>query len=247
MNKRQLIEEIKKIKRKVEELEKSRPIHSPKVAMMQELEDLEEELNAKKKMLSEIENTREIFEWKERVKAERKEKNGFFLFHPQSPIPLEERERFEELDYYPLNPNYRFDLQLHEHDEKEVVKMVYTKGNEQDFLRWGEFRFRISDQEQILQAYKNDSTEDKLFIPFKDETSGKETYGAGRYIDLDSERHHTSEERWILDFNKAYNPWCVYSEAYTCPFVPPENWLKVPIRAGEKNYPLKRREGVNNG
>lgn len=241
MNKEELSEEIKKIERKVEELKKSRPVHSPKVSMMQELEDLEEELNAKKKMLSEIENTREISEWKKRVKTEREEKDKFFLLHPQSPIPFEERKRFKGLQCYPPNPNYRFELELHEHDEKRVVKMAYTKGNEQDFLRWGEFQFRISDQKQVLQAYKSNPDEDRLFIPFKDETSGKETYGAGRYIDLELERDHTSEERWILDFNKAYNPWCVYSEAYTCPFVPPENWLKVPIRAGEKSHSLKSK------
>ncbi len=124
--------------------------------------------------------------------------------------------------------------------------MAYTKGNEQEFLRWGEFQFRISNQEQVLQAYKSNPDEDKLFIPFKDETSGKETYGAGRYIDLEPERDLTLERRWILDFNNAYNPWCVYSEAYICPFIPPENWFKVPIRAGEKNYPLKSEEGINN-
>ena len=76
MNKKQLIEEIKKIKRKVEELKKSRPIHSPKVSMMQELEDLEEKLNAKKKMFSKTKNTMEISEWKERLEREREEKEG---------------------------------------------------------------------------------------------------------------------------------------------------------------------------
>jgi len=133
-------------------------------------------------------------------------------------------------------------------DPDEMYKMpnVVKYLNEQDFLRWGEFQFRISGQEQILQAYKNNPIEDRLFIPFKDETSGKETYSAGRYIDLEPERDRTPEGRWILDFNKAYNPWCVYSEAYTCPFVPLENWLKVPIRAGEKNYSLKSKRGVNN-
>jgi uncharacterized protein (DUF1684 family) len=238
MNKEELIEEIKEIERKIEELKKSLPIHSPKVPMMQELEDLEEKLNAKKKMLRKTENAMEISEWKECLEREREEKNKFFLLHPQSPVPFEERKRLKGLDYYPLNPNYRFELELHEHDEKKVVKMAYTKGDEQEFLRWGEFQFRVSGQEQILQAYKSNSEEDRLFIPFKDETSGRETYGAGRYIDLEPERDRPAERKWILDFNRAYNPWCVYSEAYTCPFVPRENWLKAPIRAGEKNYPL---------
>lgn len=154
---------------------------------------------------------------------------------------FEERKRFKELDYYSPNPNYHFELEIHEHEGKKMVKMAYTKGNEHDFLRWGEFQFRVSGQKQFLQAYKSNPIEDKLFIPSKDGTSGKETYGAGRYIDLESERDRTPEGKWILDFNKAYNPWCAYSETYTCPFVPPENWLKIPIYAGEKNYPLKSK------
>ncbi len=239
MNKKQLTEEIKEIERKVEELKGSVPVHSPKVSMMQELENLEEKLNAKKKMLKKI--TMEISEWKERLEREREEKDKFFSLHPQSPIPFEEREKFKKLDYYPPNPNYRLKLELHEHEEKKTVKMAYTRGNEQKFLRWGEFQFKIEDQEQFLQAYKSNPEEEKLFVPFKDKTSGKETYGAGRYIDLESERDHIADRKWILDFNKAYNPWCVYSEAYTCPFVPPENQLNVPIHAGEKNYPLKSK------
>ena len=117
--------------------------------------------------------------------------------------------------------------------------MAYIKGNEQDFLRCGEFRFKIGGKEQALQVYKSNPQEAMLFIPFKDATSGRETYGAGRYLDLEPERDRTAGGKWILDFNQAYNSWCVYSEAYTCPFVPIENWLKVPILVGEKNYPLK--------
>jgi uncharacterized protein (DUF1684 family) len=117
--------------------------------------------------------------------------------------------------------------------------MAYTKGQEQDFLRWGEFRFKVGDREQTIQAYKSDPAEERLFILFRDATSGKETYGGGRYLDLESDRDQTAEGKWILDFNKAYNPWCVYSENYTCPLVPPENQLEIPIYAGEKNYPLK--------
>ncbi|MGM0382652.1 MAG: DUF1684 domain-containing protein [Thermodesulfobacteriota bacterium] len=75
----------------------------------------------------------------------------------------------------------------------------------------------------------------------KDLTSGKETYGAGRYLDLDYQRDHTPEGKWLLDLNRAYNPWCAYSKNYVCPFVPIENWLKVPVNGGEKNYDLERR------
>jgi uncharacterized protein (DUF1684 family) len=177
--------------------------------------------------------------WEANLERERGGNDVFFAEHGQSPIPPQDRLRFKGLEYYPPDPSYRFELELHEHPEKQVVRMAYTKGNAQDFIRWGEFRFNIGGKEQALQAYKSAAWEEMLFIPFKDATSGKETYGAGRYIDLEPDRDSTPEGKWILDFNRAYNPWCVYSEDYTCPFVPTENWLQVPIHAGEKNYPLK--------
>jgi uncharacterized protein (DUF1684 family) len=180
----------------------------------------------------------EISQWKTNLERARQRKDAFFAQHWQSPVPLQDRPRFKGLEYYPPDPTYRFELELHEHPEKQIVRMAYTKGNEQDFLRWGEFRFKIGGKEQALQAHKSSREEDTLFVPFKDKTSGKETYGAGRYLDLKPERDHTRDGKWILDFNQAYNPWCVYSEAYTCPYVPIENWLKVAILAGEKNYPL---------
>ena len=184
-----------------------------------------------------------ISEWKEKLERERKEKDEFFAVHWQSPIPAEERAKFRGLVYYPPDPDYRFELELHEHRDKKMLKIEDTGGNMRDFLRWGEFRFKVGNEECILQAYKSDPREERLFIPFKDATSGKETYGAGRYIDLEYERDRTPEGKWILDFNKAYNPWCAYSKNYVCPFVPPENWLKVPIRAGEKKYVKERGEG----
>jgi uncharacterized protein (DUF1684 family) len=178
----------------------------------------------------------EISEWKAKLEREREMKDRFFAEHWQSPIPSKDRMGFKGLDYFAPDPAYRFELELHEHEEKRVVRMAYTKGQERDFLRWGEFRFKVSDKEQAVQAYKSDPAEERLFILFRDATSGKETYGAGRYLDLEPDRDQTAEGKWILDFNKAYNPWCVYSEGYTCPVVPLENWLQVPMRAGERNY-----------
>ena len=185
------------------------------------------------------ETVMEMSEWEAKLERARERKDTFFGEHSQSPIPPQDRPRFKGLEYYPPDPSYRFELELHEHPEKQVVRMAYTKGNEQDFICWGEFRFKIGRKEQTLQAYRSNPQEEMLFVPFRDATSGKETYGAGRYLDLEPERDRTAEGKWILDFNKAYNPWCVYSEAYTCPFVPTENRLEVSILAGEKNYPLK--------
>jgi len=181
-----------------------------------------------------------ISEWKERIEKEREEKNRFFMLDPRSPVPSGERRRLlgEGLSYYLPDPDLRFELVLHEHEKKNTVDVATTKSGVQKFVRWGEFRFDIDDEQRLIQAYKSDPEEERLWVPFRDKTSGKETYGAGRYIDLEPEIHRTAEGKWILDFNKAYNPWCAYSEAYVCPFIPPENWLEVPIKAGEKKYSI---------
>jgi uncharacterized protein (DUF1684 family) len=179
----------------------------------------------------------EIDAWRAQLDRERREKDVFLAEHGQSPIPPEERARFTGLDYYPPDANYRFEIELQEHEEKKTVRMVYTRGEERDFVRCGEFRFTIGGEACVLQAYNSDADEGQLFIPFRDATSGRETYAAGRYLDLDAARNCTADGEWIVDFNRAYNPWCVYSAQYTCPLVPQENWLTVPVQAGEKNYP----------
>ncbi|MBN1522051.1 MAG: DUF1684 domain-containing protein [Candidatus Aureabacteria bacterium] len=178
----------------------------------------------------------EISEWKQRIEMEREEKDAFFKTPFHSPLSFNECQAFKGLNYYPPDWKYRFELKLQEHEIKKTIKIEDTKGSERDFLRWGEFIFRIEDMDCQLQAYKSLPEDERLFVPFRDDTSGKETYGAGRYLDLETGRHQTLEGIWIVDFNDAYNPWCAYSDDYACPFTPPENWLKVPIYAGEKTF-----------
>lgn len=180
-----------------------------------------------------------LYKSKASLERERKEKNRFFATDWQSPIPLEERAKFKGLVYYLPDPNYRFELELQEHKNKKILQIQDTTGNVRNFIGWGEFRFELSAKEFTLQAYKSDTQEKQLFVPFKDATNDKETYGAGRYLDLNYKRDRTVNGKWVLDFNKAYNPWCAYSINYSCPFIAPENWLKVPILAGEK-YSLKK-------
>lgn len=181
-----------------------------------------------------------ITEWRNMIIEERKQKDLFFLYDYNSPITAEHQRFFEGLDYYPPDPDYLFLLELHEHKERKILKIEDTKGYVREFDKWGEFRFKIAGKECTLQAYKDNPQDNSLFIPFRDKTSGHETYGAGRYIDLNRGKHYTNEGKWILDFNKAYNPWCAYSEDYACPFIDPENWLQVPIYAGEKTIQLKQ-------
>lgn len=178
-----------------------------------------------------------VEQWKEEVQAQRSQKNVYFATYPESPLPAQDRPSFRGLAYWPPNPSFRFELLLHEHGEKTKSDVEDTSGRTRVFLRWGAFHFELGGKAYTLQAYKSDVEDERLFIPFRDATSGKESYGAGRYLDLEPGRHMTPEGQWILDFNQAYNPWCAYSTAYVCPFVPPENWLAVPIKAGEKTYP----------
>jgi len=172
---------------------------------------------------------------KDEIEKQRREKDKFFRLDPRSPIPAFGRKEFDGLNYYAINKEFRFELDLHEHEKRKIVEIDNSKGGVQQYLRWGEFRFEIDGQECFLQAYKSDRKEPRLWIPFKDETNGPETYEAGRYIDLEASRHEKNG-KWILDFNKAYNPSCVYNEKYVCPLIPPENWLRVSVEAGEKNY-----------
>ncbi len=170
------------------------------------------------------------------LKIVRKQKDEFFKTNFQSPIAEEDKKNFKSLEYYEPSLKYRLQLTLQEYVEKQHVKIEDTGGQLRDFLKWGKFAFNLNGEACVLQAYKSDSSEKRLFIPFKDATSGKETYGAGRYLDLYEERDRISEDRWILDFNLASNPWCAYSPNYVCPLIPFENILKVKIEVGEKNY-----------
>jgi uncharacterized protein (DUF1684 family) len=137
-----------------------------------------------------------------------------------------------------VDPAFRFELPLHSHEEKATVTVLTTHGGTRNLIRWGEFRFRIGEEECVLQAYRTEAGSRRLFLPFRDGTAGIETYVKGRYIDLEPEIHHTEEGWWIVDFNEAYNPWCEYSDDFVCPHAPRENWLTPPIRAGEKRFRL---------
>lgn len=170
--------------------------------------------------------------WREQTEQQRRQKERYFREHPRSPIP---GETFAGLAYYPIREMYRFVVPLIEHDDTETITVETTADGEQQYRRHGAFDFELDGDSYTLQAYRPPG-EERLWVPFRDETNGEETYGAGRYIDLDPDSHET-DDGWILDFNAAYNPTCAYNTAYECPLIPMENWLDVRIEAGEKDYP----------
>jgi hypothetical protein len=155
-------------------------------------------------------------------------------------------DQFPGLDYFEPDPDYRFVLPLHEHDEKEVITVETTADGEQQYLRWGEFRFELDGEQYTLQAYRPNREADRLWVPFRDQTNDEETYGAGRYIDLEF-NHHRTDDGWVLDFNAAYNPTCAYNYAYECPMIPMDNWLDVRIEAGERDFPAEAAKPSGHG
>jgi uncharacterized protein (DUF1684 family) len=182
-------------------------------------------------------NDDETDEWARRIERERREKEAQFRDSGRSPLPIEMRgDAFPGLSYYDPDPAYRFELPLREHEEKETLTVETTADGEQTYRRWGEFRFELDGETRSLQAYRPIDGSDRFWVPFRDETNGEETYGAGRYLDLLPDRDRT-DGQWTLDFNVAYNPTCAYNHAYECPLTPAENWLDVRIEAGERDFP----------
>jgi uncharacterized protein (DUF1684 family) len=164
-----------------------------------------------------------------RVLRDRGEKDAGFK-EDGSPIPEEKRGSFAGLDYFPINRALAFDLHLERLPQPVPFKMAATKGDVREMHRVGTFHFTVDGKPCALSAFTADEHPDELFVPFRDATNGTDTYEAGRYIDLPI----NASDRYLVDFNVAYNPYCAYNHNYTCPVVPTENILSVPIRAGEK-------------
>jgi uncharacterized protein (DUF1684 family) len=162
----------------------------------------------------------------------RAEKDDFFKRDHRAPLTTEQQRKFEGLAYFPDNPSLVIKAKIDRHVEPGVIRMETTKGGEQAYRRYGAVRFEVDGQATEVTVYEPESGGHELFLPFRDTTSGGESYGAGRYLDL-----HAHGDEIVIDFNYAYNPYCAYNPEWSCPLPPAENWLKVPIRAGEKTFP----------
>ena len=162
----------------------------------------------------------------------RRDKDEFFRDDPRAPLTPEQQENFAGLSYYPENPALRIEGELDTAvDRDEDIVMQTTTGGEQVYRRAGKVRFEVDGQPAEITLYESPE-QHELFVPFRDATSGKETYGAGRYLEVEPPK----DGRVVVDFNYAYNPYCCYNEAWSCPIPPGENWLAVPLRAGEKDF-----------
>jgi uncharacterized protein (DUF1684 family) len=165
------------------------------------------------------------------LKRFRAEKDRVFGQDPHSPLTPTQRDAFEGLDYFDENPGLAIHGTVDRNVESGEVRMGTSAGDEQVYQRYGVVRFSVDGHPAEVTLYASEDS-DELFIPFRDATSGKETYGAGRYLEL-----HAHGDQITIDFNYAYNPSCVYDARWACPLAPRENWLSVPVGAGEKLFP----------
>jgi uncharacterized protein (DUF1684 family) len=146
-----------------------------------------------------------------------------------------EIDHFEGLAYFKVDTNYRITARFTK-DIGKKFEMPTSTDRKPIYRQYGYVDFELNGSTNRLIVYQNMGLRKQkeyktyLFMPFRDATNGKETYGGGRYLDLEI----PSGKAIILDFNRVYNPYCVYSHRYSCPIPPAENTLTIEIRAGEK-------------
>ncbi|MEA2667740.1 MAG: uncharacterized protein QOJ33_674 [Chloroflexota bacterium] len=171
-------------------------------------------------------------------------RDELFRTHPQSPLREEARTRFSGLRYFDHDPAHRIHVHLEPADAGDPLE-IDTGGEDGviTYRRAGWLRFRMSGEDCRLTVFSLVGYGGGLFLPFRDATSGDETYGGGRYLfDTIKGTYGLALEvsagnpEVTIDFNYAYNPSCAYDPRWACPLAPRENWLAVPVRAGEKMF-----------
>jgi len=199
--------------------------------------------------------------WRAELQSYRDQKDEQFGASRQSPVPPEERDEFDGLPYFEPDPAYRVEATVELVESDETVTMETSTEGEQLYHRAARLHFEVPNAdgeptEETLVAYQRvDEAGDSgsLFVPFRDKTTGQQTYPGGRYMELHYEAASGSDAdassgesndpqdggladgaEVPIDFNLAYSPFCAYSEAYECPLPPRENWLEVAIAAGER-------------
>lgn len=167
-----------------------------------------------------------------------RETNANFKDASVSPLKPKDLKNFNGLDFFDVDSTFVVTALLERTPDSEWFNMKTTDDRVTKERVFGILKFQLKDQEFQLNVYqgeenmKTDGYEDYLFLPFLDNTNGNTTYGGGRYIDL----RIPQNDSITIDFNKAYNPLCVYNEKYSCPIVPRINYLNIEVNAGMKNF-----------
>lgn len=170
-------------------------------------------------------------QYQNRLAKEREQKDLQFKNDPDSPIPRQARGAFEGLSYFPADETYRVAATLVPNPQPDTLRLMGSKGEDtpERLASVGQLQFTLQGQTHTLTAFDYvDQEVDSYFVPFYDLTTGVSTYGGGRYLDV------PKQQPVMVDFNRAYNPYCVYNESFLCPLPPRQNKIPLEIRAGER-------------
>jgi uncharacterized protein (DUF1684 family) len=177
------------------------------------------------------ENLKTVYEWQ-------KNKNAYFQDPNTSPLRSKEKKKFNGLDFFTPDSKYQVNAFFRESVTKDTIQMKTNTGSVTSEIRYGNLFFELNNRQYVLPVYREvGAEEDYVFLPFTDLTNGDLTYGGGRYLDFT----FPLKETVLIDFNKAYNPYCAYNPKYSCPLVPSVNHLDIAIIAGEKSFELFRK------
>lgn len=177
------------------------------------------------------------------IRKHRKHYKKEFLTDQRAPL---NRKGVKKLRFFAPDTAYRVTATFERATDAEPFEMPTYSGVTKPYVKYGTAAFKLGDTTLNLSVYQSlrlirmPQYRDHLFIPFKDATNGMETYGGGRYMDI--RKSDIREGELVIDFNKAYNPWCAYSDGYNCPIPPMDNHLPVLIEAGERDYPKEEKE-----
>lgn len=166
----------------------------------------------------------------------RQTRDHLFGQHPQTALDAEQVQRFQGLTYFDYNPAWRFEAEIDTDVVHEIIPIETDRDGTVRAYRFGRVHLNVGDAPVSLSCFWLLGYGGGVYLPFRDATNGTETYGGGRYL-LDTIKHadlgQTVDGKLILDFNYAYNPSCAYNSQWSCPLAPPENWLTIPVPAGE--------------
>lgn len=163
------------------------------------------------------------------------ELNAEYKNPDKSPLDAKALKKFKKHDFFPVDMKYRVVAQLMITENTPFFQMKTTGNRLPQYRKFGFVHFTLDGMDYVLPVYQSKDLmnrkeyEDYLFLPFTDRSNGKESYEGGRYLEV---RIPKEGNEVVVDFNKAYNPYCAYSDRYACPLVPQENHLDTEIKAG---------------
>jgi hypothetical protein len=167
--------------------------------------------------------------------------NASYKDASKSPLKKKDLKDFKGLDFFPIDSSFIVTAKLVKTENAPTFQMATTTDRKPLYKEYGVLKFNLKGQDLQLTIYqsqddlRDEKYKDYLFLPFTDNTSGEESYGGGRYMDVLT-TDEKSDGTIVLNFNNTYNPYCAYNDRYSCPLTPRKNHLDVDIKAGVKVF-----------